>query len=60
MRCTSSVISDGSGMKNDNEVQVAFELKFPMTGKERVPDVFYEIPIFYIYSYNPGHVQNVC
>ena len=43
-----AVISgDGTGFTCDNRNQVAFELKCPIPGKQYVPDVYYELPVYY-------------
>ncbi|XP_071139869.1 uncharacterized protein [Mytilus edulis] len=43
-----AVISgDGSGVDNNDKVQMAFEFKCPKPGKERTTDVHYQIPKYY-------------
>ena len=38
---------DGSGVNENNQCKVAFEFKCPKTGKERVTDVHYDLPVYH-------------
>ena len=42
------VSGDGSGVNTDNVTEVAFEFKCPKTGKERVTDTHYKVPVYYV------------
>ena len=55
------VSGDGCGVTNDNtSTEVVFEFKCPRTGKERVTDLHYKIPVYYLTQVASEMVAHGC